>query len=255
MQVIELKDLTRKETPLHYIREFHAMAALEGSLGHRDVPLAFTIEKKPVGQPEISVRFLGEPDWPLLPPHPVTQGHDHGDGQEGRPALTEIILGSRDETEAFGEAIGRSAPGGLVIAFRGDLGAGKTVMAKGIGRGLGIKDEVTSPTFTILSEYEGRLRLHHMDAYRLSGPLDFEEMGGEEILADRGGVSLIEWSERIAPALPPFTESIEIHVLPDGSRRTLVEGPCLEALAHGFDASRGTHREGRAAGMPEEDRT
>lgn len=67
MQVSELKDLTRKETPLHYIREFHATATLEGGVGSREVPLAFTIEKKPVGQPEISVRFLEEPDWPLLP--------------------------------------------------------------------------------------------------------------------------------------------------------------------------------------------
>jgi len=67
MLVSELKDLSRKETPLHYIREFHATATLEGGTGRRDVPLAFTIEKKPVGQPEISVRFLEEPDWPLLP--------------------------------------------------------------------------------------------------------------------------------------------------------------------------------------------
>ena len=67
MQVSELKDLSRKEPPLHYIREFHATATLEGGAGSREVHLAFTIEKKPVGQPEISVRFLEEPDWPLLP--------------------------------------------------------------------------------------------------------------------------------------------------------------------------------------------
>lgn len=112
-------------------------------------------------------------------------------------------------------------------------------MAKGIGRGLGVTDEVTSPTFTVLSEYEGRLRLHHMDAYRLSGPDDFREMGGDEVLADRGAISLVEWSERIGAALPPGTESMELHVLPDGARRVLVEGPFLEAAARDFQAGRG----------------
>jgi tRNA threonylcarbamoyladenosine biosynthesis protein TsaE len=109
-------------------------------------------------------------------------------------------------------------------------------MAKGIGRGLGIEDEVTSPTFTVLSEYEGRLRLHHMDAYRLLGPEDFAEMGGEEILADPGGLSLIEWSERIGAALPPSTESIELRVQADGSRLALVEGRTLESIAVDFAA-------------------
>jgi len=107
-------------------------------------------------------------------------------------------------------------------------------MAKGIGRGLGIEDEVTSPTFTVLSEYEGRLRLHHMDAYRLLGPEDFAEMGGEEILADPGGLSLIEWSERIGAALPSSAESIELRVKADGSRLALVEGRILESIAVEF---------------------
>jgi tRNA threonylcarbamoyladenosine biosynthesis protein TsaE len=139
------------------------------------------------------------------------------------------------------------APGGLVVAFRGDLGAGKTVMAKGIGRGLGIEDEVTSPTFTVLSEYEGRLRLHHMDAYRLLGPEDFAEMGGEEILADPGGLSLIEWSERIAEALPSSTESIDLRVRADGSRLALVEGRALESIA--VDFARRTPGDAAASGQ------
>jgi len=109
-------------------------------------------------------------------------------------------------------------------------------MAKGIGRGLGIEDEVTSPTFTVLSEYEGRLRLHHMDAYRLLGPEDFAETGGEEILADPGGLSLIEWSERIGAALPSSAESIELRVQTDGSRLALVQGPILESIAAAFAA-------------------
>jgi hypothetical protein len=67
MQVIELRDLRRKDTPLHYIREFQALAVLETSTGPREAPLAFTVERKPIGPPDISVRFLEEPDWPLLP--------------------------------------------------------------------------------------------------------------------------------------------------------------------------------------------
>jgi tRNA threonylcarbamoyladenosine biosynthesis protein TsaE len=117
-----------------------------------------------------------------------------------------------------------------VIALRGGLGAGKTVFAKGFARGLGIDDEVTSPTYTIVSEYEGRLRLHHVDAYRLSGPEDFDSVGGGDFVRDPGGVCLIEWSERVAPALPPETSSVEIKVEDDGSRLLSVEGESLEAL-------------------------
>lgn len=135
--------------------------------------------------------------------------------------------------------MGRTASGGLVIAFRGDLGAGKTVFAKGVGKGLGIEDEVTSPTFTIISEYEGRLRLHHIDAYRLSGPEDFFEIGGEDCLADRGGVSLVEWSERIEASLPLEACRLELSVLPDGTRAARIEGEAIEKAAAEFEAGRG----------------
>lgn len=67
MRVVELKDLVKKETPLHYIREFHAVAVLEAAGGPREAPIAFTVERKPIGPPDISLRFLDEPDWPLLP--------------------------------------------------------------------------------------------------------------------------------------------------------------------------------------------
>lgn len=118
-----------------------------------------------------------------------------------------------------------------MIAFRGDLGAGKTVLAKGIARGLGIEDEVTSPTFTVVSEYEGRLRLHHIDAYRLGGAADFMEIGGEDLLADRGAVCLIEWSERIASVLPAGTAIIDLVVKPDGRRLARIHGEQLEDMA------------------------
>lgn len=89
---------------------------------------------------------------------------------------------------------------------------------------------MTSPTYTIVSEYEGRLRLHHVDAYRLSGPEDFESVGGEDLVVDEGGVCLIEWSERIEGALPPLTAVADIAVEADGSRVLRLESPGLEAL-------------------------
>jgi len=103
-------------------------------------------------------------------------------------------------------------------------------MAKGIARGLGVGEEVTSPTFTIVSEYEGRLRLHHVDAYRLSGPEDFASVGGEELVDDSGGVCLVEWSERIAAALPPDAAVVELALAPDGGRLARVSGEALEAM-------------------------
>jgi tRNA threonylcarbamoyladenosine biosynthesis protein TsaE len=107
-------------------------------------------------------------------------------------------------------------------------------LAKGVGLGLGIEDEVTSPTFTVVSEYEGRLNLHHVDAYRLSGPADFREIGGEDLLSDPQGLCLIEWSERIAEALPDDCCSIELSVLEDNSRKARIEGAELESILSNF---------------------
>jgi tRNA threonylcarbamoyladenosine biosynthesis protein TsaE len=126
--------------------------------------------------------------------------------------------------------LGALVPGGTVLALRGGLGAGKTTFAKGFARGLGVNDEVTSPTYTIISEYEGRLRLHHVDAYRLSGAEDFYSAGGAEALADRGGVCLVEWSERIEDAIPGESARAEILVEADGSRLLRIEGASLEGL-------------------------
>jgi tRNA threonylcarbamoyladenosine biosynthesis protein TsaE len=131
---------------------------------------------------------------------------------------------------ALGEALGRAVPGGTVIALRGGLGAGKTTFAKGFALGLGIADEVTSPTYTIVSEYDGRLRLHHIDAYRLSGPEDFDSVGGGDLVADEGGVCLIEWSERVAPSLPPGCVVVDIEVEENGSRSLRLDAGSLESL-------------------------
>lgn len=144
--------------------------------------------------------------------------------------LKTVITRNREETLALGELIGRSAPGGAVIACRGGLGAGKTTLAKGIAKGLDIDEEVTSPTFTIISEYSGRLTFYHIDAYRLSGELDFAEIGGQELLEAPASLCLIEWSERLPEIVNERTAIIEIRV-EEGERRSMsLSGSWLEAL-------------------------
>ena len=113
----------------------------------------------------------------------------------------DYLSNSVEETEALGaELAGRLEPGD-VVAFTGDLGAGKTAFVRGLARGLGIPDRVTSPTFTIVNEYEGgRLPLFHFDMYRLASSEELFDIGWEDYLA-RGGVCAVEWSENIADAL------------------------------------------------------
>ena len=108
---------------------------------------------------------------------------------------------SAAETEALGERLAARLTGGEVIAYTGDLGAGKTAFTRGLARGLGITDRVTSPTFTIVNEYEGgRLPLFHFVMYRLSSSDELYDIGWEDYLA-RGGVCAVEWSEIVSDAL------------------------------------------------------
>lgn len=117
-----------------------------------------------------------------------------------------------------------------MIAFRGGLGAGKTTFAKGLARGLGIGDEVTSPTYTIVSEYEGRLIFRHIDAYRLSGDEDFASVGGADLLGDPDTLCAIEWSERLGASIPRGAAVVDIRVEGDGSRMIRIEGIAVESL-------------------------
>ncbi len=108
---------------------------------------------------------------------------------------------SQAETEAIGEALARRLPPASVVAFTGDLGAGKTTFVRGMARGLGITQRVTSPTFTIVHEYEGgSLPLFHFDMYRLSSAEELFDIGWEDYLS-RGGICAVEWSERVQAAL------------------------------------------------------
>ena len=111
----------------------------------------------------------------------------------------EVVSKSPAETEALGEQWGRAAISGWVFALSGDLGAGKTQLVRGLARGLGVMTRVHSPTFTLVNEYSGgRLKLFHLDLYRLETPEQIHSAGIEEFLQP-AGISVIEWSERISP--------------------------------------------------------
>lgn len=132
---------------------------------------------------------------------------------------------SVQETEALGRALAQHLTPGTVVAFTGDLGAGKTAFVRGMAQGLGISQRVTSPTFTIVNEYEGPTPLFHFDMYRLSGSEDLFDIGWEDYLS-RGGVCAVEWSEQVADALPEGTVYVTLtrHPEHDGWRSITVEG-------------------------------
>ena len=113
-------------------------------------------------------------------------------------AALEIVTHSEAQTVALGEALGRAMRGGELVALIGELGTGKTHLIQGLARGLGVADEsaVTSPTFVLINEYEGRVDLYHIDAYRLEGAGQLAALGFEEML-DAGGVTVVEWADRV----------------------------------------------------------
>ena len=119
---------------------------------------------------------------------------------------------SEQETEAIGREMAQQLAPGAVVAFTGDLGAGKTAFVRGMAQGLGISQRVTSPTFTIVNEYQGRIPLFHFDMYRLPDADALFDIGWEDYL-DRGGVCAVEWSENVAGALPEDTVWVDIRRL------------------------------------------
>jgi len=132
------------------------------------------------------------------------------------------ISNSEQDTIEFAKNLSKKFCGGEIITLNGDLGAGKTVFAKGIAKGLDITDTVVSPTFTILHNYEGRLKLFHFDLYRISSAEELYETGFEEAIFG-GGVSVIEWAENVKEALPEKIIKIEIKKIDDNKREITVE--------------------------------
>ena len=135
----------------------------------------------------------------------------------------EFRTDSPEQTEALGAALGRVIPPGTVLAYRGDLGAGKTAFTRGLARGLGYQEPVTSPTYTIVNEYiGGRLPLFHFDMYRLESSEDLWDIGWEDYL-ERGGVCAVEWSENVSDALEGAL-TVSIEKLGDTRRNIILEG-------------------------------
>ena len=133
----------------------------------------------------------------------------------------EYISHSPEETEAIGQTLGERLNPGTVLAYLGDLGMGKTAFTRGLARDLGCRGRVTSPTFTIVNEYDGKIPLFHFDMYRLTDSEDLFDIGWEDYL-ERGGVCAVEWSERISDALPEDTLYVTIARHPDGENWRII---------------------------------
>ena len=135
----------------------------------------------------------------------------------------QITTESVEQTEGFGRALAARLQPGDVIAYYGDLGAGKTAFTRGLARGLGYREPVTSPTYTIVNEYlGGRLPLFHFDMYRLQSDDDLWDIGWEDYL-DRGGVCAVEWSENVPEAMAGAL-TVNIEKLGDTDRKITIEG-------------------------------
>ncbi len=144
-----------------------------------------------------------------------------------------VVTRSEEETAEFAAKLARTIGPGVVLALRGDLGAGKTVFARGFARGLGWEGPVPSPTFTIVQEYEfnnessGIRRLHHVDLYRIDGADTALAFGLDERLPDPEGVSLVEWPERAESLFPPSVVEVSIRHLEGDSRELTVSSHSL----------------------------
>ena len=138
------------------------------------------------------------------------------------------ISHSSEESAAFGEALARALPAGSVVAMYGDLGAGKTVIARGFARGLGITEAVSSPTYTIVQEYDipgTQQRFYHLDLYRIADENAALGFGVDEFLSDPDAWTLLEWPVRIEKILPPEIINLYIESIDDQTRSIRLEFP------------------------------
>ena len=138
-----------------------------------------------------------------------------------------FLCDSIEDTQKVAKNLAKKTPPGSVIALIGELGAGKTTFTKGFAREMGIKDPVTSPTFKLVSEYKGKKYvLNHVDAYRMEGPKDFLNIGGEEYLTAKNSITIIEWGDLLSDLLSE--ETITVHFkrikIPKESRKIEIRG-------------------------------
>ncbi len=136
-----------------------------------------------------------------------------------------IITNSEEETGLFAFELGKKSKPGDIFALRGDLGCGKTILAKGIAKGLGIEDNITSPTFTLMEVYSAEVPLYHFDLYRIESEDELDNLFFEEYW-EGDGVSVIEWAERAGERLPESRINIDIEYIDDSRRRIRIEYPC-----------------------------
>ena len=133
------------------------------------------------------------------------------------------ISHSPEETISFAKKIGALVKGGDVIAYRGGMGAGKTTFTRGLCVGMGLPDEVTSPTFALVNEYRGDIMLYHFDMYRIMGADDLETTGFYDYMG-KDSVLAVEWSENISDCLPDGTIYITLERVDDNTRKIMVDG-------------------------------
>lgn len=161
-----------------------------------------------------------------------------------------LRLWSADEqtTKAIGAAVAGLLEPGDVVGLAGDLGAGKTRLVQGAAAALGVEDPVLSPTFMLVREYDGDPPVHHVDAYRLSGPLELEDLGLEDVLSP-DAVVFVEWADRVAAALPDSWLELVLHITDDDHREIEVRphGPTWTARFKRLAAALGPFA---AAGAP-----
>ncbi|MBQ8658840.1 MAG: tRNA (adenosine(37)-N6)-threonylcarbamoyltransferase complex ATPase subunit type 1 TsaE [Clostridia bacterium] len=129
--------------------------------------------------------------------------------------MEKFISKSREETEAFAERYAKTLSAGDVVILDGDMGAGKTVFAKGVAKGLSIEEEVTSPTYAYMNDYDGRL--FHYDCYRIESVGQAESLGLGDYF-DMGGICLVEWAQNIAPLLPKKVKRVQILKIDEDQR-------------------------------------
>jgi tRNA threonylcarbamoyladenosine biosynthesis protein TsaE len=136
-----------------------------------------------------------------------------------------VVTTSPEETIGVGRKLGALLEAGEVVALKGTLGSGKTWFTKGLALGLGVHPDtvITSPSFALVNEYEGRCRFFHMDLYRLSGPLEFASAGLEEFLFD-SGVAAVEWADRVPEALPEQRIDVDLAIINDCGRQITLSG-------------------------------
>ncbi len=134
-----------------------------------------------------------------------------------------ITSTSADETIKIGKSLGEKLKKGDIVSLTGPLGAGKTVLIKGIAISLGIQDEITSPSFTLISEYHGIFPLYHIDLYRLDSIYEIEDLGFEDIIYDNG-ITVIEWGEKAISLLPESTIRVKIDIKENQNREITIDG-------------------------------